>query len=66
VSPLWLETWKANPYYANIRAMIFEWDRQKAKQNINKHGISFDETVTVFYDPLSATFTDPDHSEDEE
>jgi len=42
--------------------MQFEWDPKKARQNIKKHGISFDEAVTVFYDPLSATFNDPDHS----
>ncbi len=42
--------------------MKFEWDRVKEKQNIKKHKISFDEAVTVFYDPLSATFHDPDHS----
>jgi uncharacterized protein len=42
--------------------MQFEWDRDKEKRNIKKHGISFDEAVTVFYDPLSATFDDPDHS----
>jgi uncharacterized protein len=45
--------------------MQFEWDKDKEKQNIKKHGISFDEAVTVFYDPLSATFDDPDHSIDE-
>ncbi len=42
--------------------MEFEWDPRKAKGNLNKHGISFEEAVTVFYDPLSATFDDPDHS----
>ena len=42
--------------------MKFEWDRDKEKLNIKKHAISFDEAVTVFYDPLSATFADPDHS----
>ena len=40
----------------------FEWDPKKAKRNVNKHGVSFEEGVTVFYDPLSATFDDPDHS----
>lgn len=45
--------------------MQFEWDPEKAKKNIKKHKISFDEAVTVFYDPLSATFNDPDHSADE-
>ena len=42
--------------------MQFEWDRGKEKRNRRKHGVSFDEAVTVFYDPLSATFDDPDHS----
>ena len=42
--------------------MQFEWDRKKVKKNLRKHKVSFDEAVTVFYDPLSATFDDPDHS----
>jgi len=42
--------------------MEFEWDRRKADQNQKKHSVSFDEAVTVFYDPLAATFNDPDHS----
>lgn len=46
--------------------MQFEWDREKAKKNIRKHKVSFDEAMTVFYDPLSATFDDPDHSLDEQ
>jgi uncharacterized DUF497 family protein len=43
----------------------FEWDPKKANRNLKKHGVSFEEAVTVFYDPLSATFDDPDHSDDE-
>ena len=46
--------------------MEFERDREKAKRNLRKHKVSFDEAMTVFYDPLSATFDDPDHSTDEE
>ncbi|MDI6800890.1 MAG: BrnT family toxin [Thermodesulfovibrionales bacterium] len=46
--------------------MQFEWDREKAKKNIKKHRVSFEEAMTVFYDPLSATFDGPDHSIDEE
>ena len=42
--------------------MQFEWDRTKADQNLKGHRVSFDEAVTVFYDPLAATFDDPDHS----
>lgn len=41
--------------------MQFEWDPKKAKENLKKHGVSFDEAVTIFYDPLSATLNDPDH-----
>jgi uncharacterized DUF497 family protein len=46
--------------------MKFEWDRDKEKRNFKKHAISFDEAVTVFYDPLSATFANPDHSIEED
>ena len=42
--------------------MHFEWDRAKAQRNVKRHRVSFDEAVTVFYDPLAATFDDPDHS----
>ena len=42
--------------------MQFEWDRDKERKNLKKHGVTFDEAVTVFYDPLSATLNDPDHS----
>lgn len=45
--------------------MRFEWDRNKAAENLRRHRVSFDEAVTVFYDPLAATFDDPDHSNDE-
>lgn len=46
--------------------MKFEWDKQKAKSNLSKHGISFEEAQTVFDDPLYVDFYDPDHSEDED
>ncbi|MGQ0546511.1 MAG: BrnT family toxin [Betaproteobacteria bacterium] len=42
--------------------MRFEWDRRKAESNRRKHKVTFDEAVGVFYDPLSATFVDPDSS----
>ena len=42
--------------------MQFEWDRNKAIKNLKKHKVSFDEAMTVFYDPLSATFEDSDHA----
>ena len=46
--------------------MIFEWDPQKSKLNLSKHKVSFEEASTVFNDPLSRTFNDPDHSIDEQ
>lgn len=46
--------------------MQFEWNKEKAKKNIRKHNVSFEEAITVFYDSLSATFNDPDHSDDEQ
>jgi hypothetical protein len=39
--------------------MLFEWDKAKADVNREKHGVTFDEAISVFYDPLSATFLDP-------
>ncbi len=43
----------------------FEWDYQKAASNLKKHGVSFDEAVSVFGDDLALTFADTDHSESE-
>jgi uncharacterized DUF497 family protein len=45
--------------------MGFEWDARKARANLRKHGVSFEEAASVFLDPLSATGDDPDHSADE-
>lgn len=44
----------------------FEWDPQKAAENLAKHGVSFEEAASVFNDPLAYTFADPDHSVGEE
>ncbi len=45
--------------------MQFEWDSNKAVENLAKHDVSFDESSTVFGDPLAATIDDPVHSVDE-
>lgn len=42
--------------------MKFEWDADKADENLQKHGVSFDEATTVFGDPLAITYADPEHS----
>lgn len=46
-------------------SLEFEWDRNKAEANQALHGISFEEALTVFRDPLSRIFDDEEHSEDE-
>jgi len=43
-------------------SLRFEWDSSKARQNLLKHGVSFEEASTVFADLLSVTILDPDHS----
>ncbi|MEW6168602.1 MAG: BrnT family toxin [Pseudomonadota bacterium] len=39
---------------------------RRPARNLRKHGVSFEEASTVFYDPLAVTGADPDHSEGEE
>lgn len=46
--------------------MKFEWDFRKAKINIEKHGVTFEEASTVFDDEFAILFDDPDHSENED
>ena len=44
----------------------FAWDRRKARSNLEKHGVSFEEAQTVFLDESARLIDDPDHSEDED
>jgi len=44
----------------------FEWDEDKARTNLDKHGVNFEEASTVFGDPLSITIPDPAHSQAED
>jgi uncharacterized DUF497 family protein len=46
--------------------MRFEWDPKKAASNEKKHGVSFEEARTVFFDENAKLIDDPDHSEDED
>ncbi len=43
----------------------FEWDPAKATANARKHGVTFEEAQTAFYDDLAVVIDDPDHSRDE-
>lgn len=45
--------------------MRFEWDDQKALENVQKHGVSFGEATEVFYDPNALEGADAEHSSDE-
>jgi hypothetical protein len=49
-----------------MRHLEFSWDEIKARKNLIKHGVSFDEAVSIFYDEKAIEFYDPDHSEDED
>ena len=46
-------------------AIRFDWDPLKANLNLRKHGVSFDEAITAFKDPLSKTVLDYEHSHQE-
>lgn len=49
-----------------MKELFFEWDERKNRANKRKHGISFEEARTAFYDENAIQFYDPDHSEDED
>lgn len=53
-------------YAVHMNELGFEWDDTKNKENIKKHGVSFEEAQTVFLDENAIRFFDPDHSNDED
>lgn len=48
-----------------MSTLQFEWDARKATANAKKHGVSFEEARSVFFDERARLIDDPDHSEDE-
>lgn len=46
--------------------MKFKWDANKARSNLIKHKVSFEEAATALSDPMAATGADPDHSNSED
>ncbi|HSB45036.1 MAG TPA: BrnT family toxin [Nitrospira sp.] len=46
--------------------VTFEWDEDKDRANVKKHGVSFEEASTVFWDENARIIDDPDHSDEEE
>lgn len=49
-----------------MRKLVFEWDELKAKENIKKHGVTFEEAQSVFFDDMAIQFWDDTHSNQEE
>lgn len=45
--------------------MHFEWDSDKARANLNKHKVTFEEAASVWTDPLALIASDPEHSIEE-
>jgi uncharacterized protein len=48
-----------------INIMKFEWDTEKERKNIQKHGVTFEQAAFVFSDPYSLSKYDEEHSQDE-
>ena len=46
--------------------ITFAWDEKKSKTNLKKHGVSFEEAQSVFFDENALEYPDPDHSDDED
>jgi uncharacterized DUF497 family protein len=46
--------------------LTFDWDAAKAASNQRKHGVSFEEAATAFYDDRGLLIRDPDHSSEED
>ena len=53
-------------YNVRMKNLIFEWDSRKANSNYKKHGVTFEEAKTAFFDEQAIVYFDPDHSDDEE
>ena len=53
-------------YTVHMSELRFEWDEAKNRENIRKHGVSFEEARTVFLDEAAIRYYDPDHSRDED
>ena len=53
-------------YNVHMKELGFQWDRRKNEANLRKHGISFEEARTAFFDENAIQFFDPDHSAEED
>ncbi len=53
-------------YTGGVDGIRFEWDPAKSRRNERKHGVSFEEARSVFFDDNALLLDDPDHSEKED
>jgi uncharacterized DUF497 family protein len=53
-------------YNVHMKGLEFEWNKRKETANVKKHGVSFTEAQTAFYDESAIQFYDPDHSGEED
>ena len=53
-------------YTVHMEGLQFTWDENKARANRRKHGVSFEEAQTAFFDEQARLYFDPDHSEGED
>ena len=46
--------------------LVFDWDERKSSANKKKHGVSFEEAQSVFFDDNAIEYDDPEHSDEED
>ena len=64
LQPKFSQTSRHHKY--NVLMIKFEWDELKARANLKKHRVSFEEARTIFFDEFGVQFFDKDHSLEEE
>lgn len=62
----WVDVSCPEQYNIIMKNVRFTWDDRKATQNARKHGVPFEEALTVFFDENATEFFDPGHSRDED
>ncbi len=53
-------------YIVVMKSLEFIWDSGKAKSNVKKHGVTFEEARSVFFDESAIEFYDEPSSEEED
>ncbi len=61
-----IDNFSARSYNVSMKPLRFAWDANKARTNLAKHGVDFEEARTVFYDEYALEFYDERHSDAED